>query len=80
MLRIDFGDNMAVGLLESFGLVENFGKEAIDNGVISVDDVIFVAGAKKKKGCRSISSRLTVEDSNRVMEIGQLIKKWKDIR
>lgn len=71
---------MAVGLLESFELVERFGRDAMKEGIITIDDIMFVASAKKKKGCRSIASRLTAEDAKRVMELGRIIKNWKDER
>lgn len=69
---------MAVGLLESFHLVEEYGKAAMDNNILSIDDLIFVANAKKRKGCRSIPSQLRAEERQRVMEIGKIVKSWRD--
>jgi len=71
---------MAVGLLESFGLIEEFGRLAMDEEIITIDDIIFSASAKKRKGCRSIASRLTAEDNQKIMDIGRRIKKWRDER
>jgi hypothetical protein len=71
---------MAVGLLESFELIECFGSEVVRDGIITIEDIMFAVAAKKKKGCRSIASRLTAEDNQRVIELGRIIKKWKDER
>jgi len=66
---------MAVGLIESFGLIEEYGAK-----VLTVDEVLFAADARKRKGCRSIRSSLTHEERSRVMELGRKIKKWRDAK
>lgn len=64
---------MAVGLLEAFGLAEEYGRE-----VLTTDEILFIADARKRKGCRSIRSTLLAEERTRVVELGKKIKKWKD--
>ena len=64
---------MAVGLLESFALVEEYGSQ-----VLTAEEILFVAGARKRKGCRTIASKLLAEERLRVMELGRKIKKWKE--
>lgn len=64
---------MAVGLLESFSLIEEHGKE-----VLTIDELLFAADARRRKGCRSITSTLVKSDIEKVMEFGRRIKKWKD--
>ncbi|MBN2258114.1 MAG: hypothetical protein JW704_09845 [Anaerolineaceae bacterium] len=64
---------MAVGLIEAFWLFEQFGRPALDD-----DDILFMAMAKRKKGCRMIPNTLTKQEAARVLEIGDRLKKWKD--
>jgi len=64
---------MAVGMLEAFGLAEEYGRE-----VLTTDEILFIADARKRKGCRSIRSTLLREERDRVIELGKKIKKWKD--
>lgn len=64
---------MAVGLMEAFYLFENYGRKALTD-----KEILYMAQAKKKRGCRLIRSKLTDEDIKEVMEIGLKIKKWKD--
>lgn len=64
---------MAVGLLEAFSLAEDYGRE-----VLTTEEILFMASARKRKGCRTIRSTLLAEERNRVIELGKKIKKWKD--
>ena len=64
---------MAVGLLEAFGLIEEYGRK-----VLTVDEILFAADARKRKGCRTIRSTLLDDERKRVLEMGRRIKKWKD--
>lgn len=66
------GDIMAVGLLESFGLFEEYGSKAL-----TVDEVFFMADAKKRKGCKLESSKLTKDEVQKVITLGNKIKKWR---
>jgi hypothetical protein len=68
---------MAVGMIEAVGLVEEYGREARSHGIITVDDVLFVAKVKRKLGCRSATAILSRADRERLMSIGKLIKKWR---
>ena len=63
---------MAVGLLEAFGLIEQYGKE-----VLTIEELLFVAEAKKRKGCKSVSSTLVASERKRVIELGKRIKEWR---
>lgn len=69
---------MAVGLLEAVGLVEQYGRDAKNDDVISVDDLLFVANAKRRLGCKSVRSTLSRSDRERLISIGKLIKTWRD--
>jgi hypothetical protein len=64
---------MAVGLMEAFYLFDRYGKD-----VLETEEILFMAAAKKKKGCRMIRSTLTDEDIQGVIKIGLKIKKWKE--
>ena len=66
---------MAVGMLEAFCLIEQYGRM-----VLTVEEMLFAADARKRKGCRSITSTLLQEEREKVMEMGRRIKKWKDER
>jgi len=69
---------MRVGLLEAFGILEQYGKSAMDAGILTAADIIFIADARKRKGCRSVSSTLVAEERTRVIEFGVMVKNWKD--
>lgn len=64
---------MAVGLMEAFYLFERYAKKAL-----TVDEILFMASAKKKRGCRMLKSELTTGDVKEIIRIGLKIKKWKD--
>jgi hypothetical protein len=68
---------MAVGLLEAFGLIEQYGKSAHDDGIVTTGDLLFCADAKKRRGCRSVQSKLSGEEIDRVILIGKKIKNWR---
>ena len=71
---------MAVGLLESFGLIEQYGRDAHKAGIVSTEELLFAAEAKKRKGCRSVKSTLISEERMKVIEIGKRIKNWRNER
>lgn len=62
-----------VGMLQSFELAEAVGDKAL-----TTDELLFMASARKKKGCRSIKGMLTSDDRRLVMELGKKCKEWKD--
>ena len=64
---------MAVGLLESFELYEEYGKS-----VLSLEEMLFMAEIVKKRGCRCTNSKLTEEEVRHVMSLGRKCKKWKE--
>lgn len=61
---------MAFGLLDAFMHAEENGK-----GVLSFGELLFMADAKKKKGCKCQENELSDEDIKRVLELG---KKCRD--
>lgn len=64
---------MGVGLIEAFALIDRYGREVLSN-----EEIIFSARAKKKKGCRTVSSSITTEERMQVIELGKRVKRWKD--
>jgi len=64
----------AVGMLEAFELAEEVGDKAL-----SMDELLFMADARKRKGCRMITSTLTADDRRRVMNLGLKCKQWKEM-
>jgi len=66
---------MPVGMLEAFALCDEVGAK-----VLSFDEVLFMADAKKRKGCKTLKSRLTVEERKRVLMIGEKCKQWRSAR
>jgi len=66
---------MAVGMLESFKLAEEVGDKAL-----GIDELLFMADARKRRGCTLIKGSLTREDRRRIMELGLKCKKWKEAR
>lgn len=68
---------MAVGLLESFELIERFGSSAVRNGLISTEDLLSAAKSKQRLGCKSLPNRMTSDEKTRVMEIGVILKEWR---
>jgi len=64
----------AVGMLEAFELAEEVGDKAL-----SMDELLFMADARKRKGCRMVKSTLTADDRRRVMSLGLKCKQWKDM-
>jgi|GEM_PF-3400910 len=62
-----------IGMLEAFDLAEQFGDKAL-----TVDDLLFMADARKKKGCQTVRSMLTPDDRRRVMKLGMKCKEWKE--
>lgn len=56
----------ALGLLEAFGLAEEYGARAL-----TFDEVLWMAEARKRKGCKLVERQLTAEDIQRVIELGR---------
>jgi len=63
----------AVGMLEAFELSEAFGDKAL-----TVDELLFMAEARRKKGCKTVRTLLTAEDRRRVLKLGMKCKEWKE--
>jgi hypothetical protein len=66
---------MAVGLLEAFALIEEYGRD-----ILTVDEILFAAEAKRRKGCHSIKSTLVAAERNKVIELGKRIKEARNTR
>lgn len=64
---------MAIGLLESFELSEEFGSR-----VLTFEELTFMKDAYQRKGCRMQSSRLTHDEIDRVLLLGRKCKEWKE--
>ena len=64
---------MAIGLLESFGLAEEYG----DN-LLTTEEKKFMKDTYQRKGCKLQSSKLKHEEIKRIIEIGKRCKEWKD--
>lgn len=69
---------MAVGLLEAAGLIEQYGHDAHRDDVVSTDDLLFAASAKRRMGCRSVRATLLRAERERMIALGKLIKQWRD--
>jgi hypothetical protein len=65
----------AIGLLEAFGLAEEVGAQAL-----TFDEVLWMAEAKKRKGCALVETQLTPEDVARAMELGRKCRAYKEGR
>lgn len=63
----------AIGLLESFSLSEEVGKNAL-----AFEELVFMGKCKKKKGCRLKKDELTPEEKNKVLALGRKCWKWKE--
>jgi hypothetical protein len=62
-----------MGLLEAFGLAEQYGAKCL-----TTDEILWLASARRRKGCRTVRSTLTAEDRRRVVELGARCKRWKE--
>lgn len=62
-----------IGLLESFELSESVGDKAL-----TMDELLFMAKARQKKGCRNFKSKLIADDRMQVMALGLKCKLWKE--
>ena len=62
-----------VGLLEAFELSESCGDKAL-----TIDELLFMADCRKKKGCKLHRGTLTNEDKRLAMELGLKCKAWKE--
>ncbi len=63
---------VAVGMIEAFELAETVGDKAL-----TMDELLFMADCRKKKGCRTVKSMLSADDRRRVMRLGLKCKEWK---
>ena len=52
--------------LEAFDLAEEVGAKAL-----TIDEVLFMADARKRKGCKLQASQLTDEEIRQVIELGR---------
>jgi len=43
-----------------------------------VDELLFMADARKRKGCIMIKTTLTADDRRQIMALGLKCKTWKD--
>ena len=62
-----------LGLLESFELAERVGARAL-----TFEEVLFMANAKKRKGCVLQASKLTPDEIRRVLELGRKCQSHKE--
>jgi len=60
-------------MLEAFELAESVGDKAL-----TVDELLFMADARKRKGCRMMRTQLTADERRQVMNLGVKCKKWKE--
>jgi hypothetical protein len=65
----------ALGLLEALGLAEEVGAQAL-----SFEEVLWMAEARKKKGCKLVANQLTQEDIKRAIELGRKCLAYKEGR
>ncbi len=63
----------AMGMLEAFGLAEEVGVKAL-----SFDEILFMADARKRKGCKMTPRQLTTEEVQRVIDLGRKCKTYKE--
>jgi hypothetical protein len=63
---------MGVGILAAWDLIEAVGARAL-----TLDEVLWAAGARKRRGCRLIPSTLTDADRQRVIALGQQCQRWQ---
>ena len=64
---------MGVGLLQAFEL-----SEAVGDKILTADELLFMADARKRQGCRTVRSMLTADDRRQVMKLGLKCKIWKE--
>ena len=62
-----------MGLLEAFGLAEEFGSRALE-----FEEMLFVADARKRKGCRLEARRLNSQEIQRVIDLGRKCAEYKE--
>ena len=62
-----------MGLLEAFSLAEQYGVRCL-----TAEEILWLAGARRRKGCATVRSRLTTEEKRRVIELGVRCKQWKE--
>lgn len=63
---------MGMGVLEAFDLIEEVGAQAL-----RVEDVLWAAQARKRRGCRLVPSQLTAPEVRRVLALGRQCSEWK---
>lgn len=64
-----------MGLLEAFGLAEEIGARAL-----TFEEVLFMADARKRKGCRLSERKLSQDEIRRVLELGRKCAAYKEKR
>jgi len=62
-----------IGMLEAFELSSEVGDQAL-----TVDELMFMAAARKRKGCATVRSTLTADDRREVIRLGMKCKQWKE--
>lgn len=62
-----------MGLLEAFGLAEEVGTKAL-----TFEELLFVADARKRKGCKMVDRKLTAEEIQRVLDLGRRCAAYKE--
>ncbi len=62
-----------MGLLEAFGLAEEVGAQAL-----VFEELLFMADARKRKGCKMQARRLTAEEIQRALELGRKCAAYKE--
>ena len=62
----------SIGIIESFELFEAVGKMALD-----IDEILFMADEKKRKGCKLVKTSLSADDRRRVVLLGKKCREWK---
>lgn len=62
-----------MGMNEAFELAEEVGDKAL-----SVDELLFMADARKRKGCKLIKNRLSHNERIKVINLGAKCKAWKE--
>jgi len=64
----------AMGLLDAFELAEEVGARAL-----TFDEVLFMAEAKKRKGCVLQTGTLTQDEIQRVLVLGRKCRIYKEV-
>lgn len=60
-------------MLEAFELSSSIGDKAL-----TTDELLFMADARKRKGCKAVETTLTVDERRTVIRLGMKCKEWKE--